>query len=99
MLFSLLRGTARLIRPKKSFIKTIYSRHSYAVAPNRVKELMVAKAKQVLVSDITYIRMTQARSAYLFLVTDRFSRQIVRYHVSRDLSHYSALAALDMAIR
>lgn len=98
-LFSLLRKTARLIKPKKSFVKTTYSQHDYAVAPNRIKELVVSAPKQVLVSDITYIRMAKGRFAYLFLVTDKFSRRIVGYHVSRDLTHYSALLALDNAIR
>lgn len=98
-LFSLLRKTARLVKPKKSFVKTTYSRHCYAVAPNRVKELLVASPNQVLVSDITYIRMAGKEQAYLFLVTDKFSRQIMGYHVSRNLSHHSALLALDMAVQ
>lgn len=97
-LFSLLRRTARLVKPKKSFVKTTYSRHSYAVAPNRIKEMTVTAPKQVLVSDITYLRIAKGEHAYLFLVTDLFSRQILGYHVSRDLSHYSALLALDNAV-
>lgn len=96
-LFTLLRQTARLVKPKKSYVKTTYSRHEYAVAPNLTKELVVTAPKQVLVSDITYIRMERGRFAYLFLVTDKFSRRIVGYHVSRDLTHYSALLALDSA--
>jgi putative transposase len=98
-LFSLLRKTERLVKPKKSFVKTTYSQHGYAVAPNRIKELTVTAPKQVLVSDITYIRMAKGEFAYLFLVTDKFSRRIVGYHVSRDPTHHSALLALDNAIR
>ena len=98
-LFSLLRKTERLVKPKKSFEKTTYSDHGYAVAPNRIKEMVVTAPKQVLVSDITYIQMAKGKFAYLFLVTDKFSRRIVGYHVSRDLSHYSALLALDNAVR
>lgn len=98
-LFSLLRKTGELVKLKKSFVKTTYSQHGYAVAPNRIKEMVVKAPKQVLVSDITYIRMAKGEFAYLFLVTDRFSRRIVGYHVSRDLTHYSALLALDNAIR
>ena len=98
-LFSLLRETGRLVKPKKSFVKTTYSRHSYVVAPNRIKGMTVTAPKQVLVSDITYIRMARQEHAYLFLVTDKFSRQIVGYHLSRDLSHYSALLALDNAVQ
>lgn len=98
-LFTLLRKTDRLVKPKKSFSKTTYSHHSYAVAPNRIKMMEVTAPKQVLVSDITYIRMAKQEFAYLFLVTDRFSRMIVGYHLSRDLSHYSALMALDNAVQ
>jgi len=98
-LFTLLRKTARLIKPKTSFIKTTYSRHGYAVAPNRVKNLILSAPKQVLVSDITYVRIAKGEFAYLFLVTDKFSRRIAGYHVSRDLTHYSAILALDNAIR
>jgi transposase InsO family protein len=98
-LFSLLKKTDRLVKPKKSFEKTTYSDHGYAVAPNRIKELVVTAPKQVLVTDITYIRMAKGEFAYLFLVTDKFSRRIVGYHISRDLTHYSALLALDNAVR
>lgn len=98
-LFSVLRKTDRLVKPKKSFVKTTYSGHSYAVAPNRIKELTVTAPKQVLVSDITYLRMAKGEHAYLFLVTDLYSRQIMGYHVGRDLTHYSALLALDNAVR
>ena len=98
-LFDLLRDTRRLVKRKKSFSKTTYSNHGYAVAPNRVKELEVTAPKQVIVSDITYIRMARKELAYLFLVTDRFSRQIMGYHLSRDLTHHSALLALDNAVQ
>lgn len=97
-LFSLLRNRKMLIQPKKSYVKTTYSKHGYAVAPNRIEEMQVHAAKQVLVSDITYIRMRGKQKSYLFLVTDMYSRQIVGFHVSRDLSHYSALIALEMAV-
>ena len=98
-LFTLLRKRGKLVKPKKSFKKTTYSKHSYAVAPNRIKGKEVDAPKQVLVSDITYLRLSNRKFAYLFLVTDLYSRQIVGYHVSRDLSHHSAVLALDNAVR
>ena len=96
-LFSLLRGSGKLVKPKKSFKKTTYSSHGYAVARNEVKELEVIEPKQLVVSDITYLRLARDKFCYLFLVTEAYSRKIVGYHVSKDLSHYSALLALDMA--
>ena len=83
---------------KKRYQRTTYSQHSYAVAPNRVKGVKISHPNQVLVSDITYLALPRG-FAYLFLVTDAFSRKILGYHVSRDLSHHSALLALDMAVQ
>lgn len=98
-LFAILRRSGRLVKVKKRFEKTTYSRHSYAVAPNRIKELEIVRPGQVVVSDCTYLRLAGREFAYLFLVTDAFTRMIVGYHVSRDLSHYSAVIALANAVR
>ena len=96
-LFRLLGKSGKLVKPKKSFKKTTYSNHGYAVAENKIKDLGITKPRQVVVSDITYLRMANGMFCYLFLVTDAFSRKILGYHVSRYLTHYSALLALDMA--
>jgi len=96
-LFSVLRDADALVKPKKSFTKTTYSKHSYAVAPNRIKELEVKAPGEVLVSDITYLRL-EKEFAYLFLVTDLGTRKILGYHVTRDLTHYSACIALENAV-
>ena len=98
-LFDVLRKHNRLVKPKKSYKKTTYSRHEYAVAPNLIKSMSVAAPKQILVSDITYLSLSGSRHAYLFLVSDLYSRKIVGFHLSRDLSHYSALLALDNAVK
>lgn len=97
-LFTLLRRHHLLVSPKRSYVKTTYSRHSYAVAPNRIKELSVTAPKQVLVSDITYLFIKGQRPAYLFLVSELFSRKILGFHMSRDMSHFSALLALERAV-
>lgn len=96
-LFTLLGREGRLVKVKKRFEKTTYSRHSYAVAPNRIKELVIDKPNQVLVCDCTYLRVLGRKFAYLFLVSDAYTRRIVGYHVSRDLSHHSAVIALSKA--
>lgn len=97
-LFSILRNADELVKPKKSYQKTTYSRHSYVQAPNLIKDLKPTAFGQVLVSDITYLRLRNGRFAYLSLTTDLYSRMIVGYHVSLDLSHHSALLALQMAV-
>lgn len=96
-LFTQLRDAGRLVKRKRRGTQTTYSRHGYAVAPNRLKTITVTAPRQVVVSDITYLRLPRGAFAYLFLVTDLFARHIVGWHVSRDLSHHAALIALDMA--
>lgn len=98
-LFSLLREQGRLVKRKKRYCKTTYSRHGYAVAPNRLRRMDVTAPRQAVVSDITYVRVGAKGFAYLFLVTDLYSRKIVGWHLSRDLSHHAALIALDSAVR
>ncbi len=97
-LFLFLKERKLLIFPKKKYSRTTYSNHPYAVAPNRIKELRIERCNQVLVTDITYLTLARG-FAYLFLVTDTYSRKILGYHLSRDLTHHSALLALDMARR
>jgi transposase InsO family protein len=48
---------------------------------NIVSGLEINRSKQVLVSDITYVR-TRANPSYLALVTDAYSEKIIEYDVS-----------------
>ena len=96
-LFDVLRKESMLVQRKRRYERTTYSKHGYVVAPNRLKNIRIESSGEALVSDITYIRLKH-RFAYLFLVTDAYSRKIVGFHLSRDLSHYSAILALKMAI-
>jgi putative transposase len=96
-LFEVLREHQMLVIRKKKYHKTTYSNHAYVVATNKIKGIEITHPSQVLVSDITYINLRSGH-AYLFLTTDLYSRKILGYHLSRDLSHHSALLALDMAL-
>lgn len=96
-LFTWLRERGQLVKRKRRGTQTTYARHHYAVAPNRLKTLTVTAPRQVVVSDITYLRLDRGAFAYLFLVTDLYARHIVGWHVSRDLSHHAALLALAAA--
>jgi len=49
------------------------------------------------VADITYVA-TVGNPVYLFLITDEFSRMIVGYHLSKNLTHEGALKALHQAL-
>lgn len=96
--FDLMGANSMHIEKKKRFSKTTYSNHEYAVSPNRIKDLEIVRPNQVFVSDITYIR-TLGGFAYLFLVTDLFSRTIVGWSVRPDLSHRGAIDAFSMSLR
>jgi putative transposase len=98
-LFTWLRDDAALVPRKRRGTFTTYSKHGYAVAPNRLRTAGITGPGQAVVSDITYLRLAPDRFAYLFLVTDVYARQIVGWHLSQNLSHHSALQALQHAIR
>ena len=95
--FDFLRTEHLLIRPKKNYTKTTESRHWLRKYPNLVKQFQVSRAEEVFVSDITYLRSSQ-RTHYLSLVTDAYSRRIMGYHLSDDVSAESVVKALRMAL-
>jgi putative transposase len=96
-LFKLLRENRLLIRPKKNYRKTTNSFHRFRKHSNLIKELKVNGPNQVFVSDITYLD-TQEGFCYLALVTDLYSRNIVGWNVSKNLSVEGCLKALRMAL-
>lgn len=96
-LFDLLRHSGLLIKPRRSYTKTTYSKHWLTKYSNLIKEKTVTAPDQVWVSDITYIP-TDEGYHYLSLITDKFSRKIVGYDLSSNLKTEGALRALQMAL-
>jgi transposase InsO family protein len=97
--FGLLRENGLLIKKKQRRTRTTFSYHHFHKYPNLIKDLTVERINQVIVTDITYLYLRDSDSfAYLFLVTDLFSRKILGFKVIDDLSAKSALEALTMAI-
>ena len=96
--FEYLRSEQILIRPKKNYTKTTNSKHWLKKHPNLVKENKASRAEQIFVSDITYVKSRQ-RTHYLALTTDAYSRKIMGYHLSDDLSAENIVKALRMAVR
>lgn len=97
-LFAYLRSEHMLIKPRKSYTKTTYSKHWLRKHPNLLKEVEVNRPEQVFVSDITYVK-SRERTHYLSLVTDACSRKIMGHKLSDDLSAENVVQALKMAIR
>ena len=96
--FTYLRSEGLLIKPRKSYIKTTFSKHWMKKHPNLLKEKGLHDAEHVLVSDITYLESEQGVH-YLSLVTDAASRKIVGHHLSADMKAENVVKALKMAVR
>lgn len=95
--FEVLRKQALLLEPLPKAPRRTNSAHSLPVFINLVKDLEVSGPNQVWVSDITYLR-TQEDFAYLSLITEKYSRKVVGYHLGQTLSAEDALEALKMAL-
>lgn len=98
VLFDFLRAEHLLIRPKRSYIKTTNSKHWMKKYPNLLPNIKLQRPEQVWVSDITYIK-TEDGHRYLSLVTDAYSKKVMGYQLSTNLSVDGPLKALTMAIR
>ena len=98
-LFELLREHSLLVRKRrKKKPRTTFSCYWMRRYPNLAKGFCPTGPNQLWVSDITYIRIG-AGFGYLSLITDAYSRKIVGYHLSEDLSARGCVAALRMALR
>ena len=95
--FDILAKNKLLIRKTKRSVHTTNSKHHFRRFPNLAKDFEPMKAHELWVSDITYIPLKN-RFAYLFLITDAYSRKIVGFHVSDDMKVSSAVVALKKAL-
>ena len=95
--FNLLAKNKMLVRKTKRSVHTTNSKHHFYRYPNLAKDFTPLKAHELWVSDITYIPLKN-RFAYLFLITDAYSRKIVGHHVSDDMKVSSAVVALKKAL-
>jgi putative transposase len=97
-LFDYLRSESMLIRPKKNYTRTTNSKHWLRKYPNLLKQGKAMEPEQFFVSDITYIK-SRERTHYLSLVTDAYSRKIMGYHLSDDMSAHNVVMAMKMATK
>jgi transposase InsO family protein len=98
-MFNLLaeRGFLVTKRKRKGCVTTL-SKHRFKKYPNIIREFIPIAANQLWVSDITYIHL-QDGFAYLSLITDAYSRKIVGFYLSKDLTANGPLLALKMALK
>jgi transposase InsO family protein len=98
-LFELLADNKLLIRKRKCKVpRTTFSDHWLRKYPNLIIGSHIITPNALWVSDITYITMKDD-FAYLSLITDAYSRMIVGFCLSKDLSAAGCVKALKMAIK
>lgn len=91
------RGLLVTKRKRRGCVTTL-SKHRFKKYPNIIRDFIPTAPNQLWVSDITYIRLPNG-FAYLSLITDAYSRKIVGFYLSKDLSAKGPLKALQMAIK
>lgn len=95
----LLREHCLLVRKRRTRKpRTTHSYYWMKRYANLAKGFTPTAANQLWVSDITYLRVKEG-FAYLSLITDAYSRKIVGYHLSRDLTARGCVTALKMALK
>lgn len=95
--FDVLREHNLLIRRKKRVARTTDSYHSLPVFYNIIDSLEITAPHQVLVSDLTYIKVGGS-FMYASLVTDRYSRKIVGTYLGDTLESIGCQKALKQAL-
>jgi putative transposase len=97
--FGLLSERCLLVRKRKRNKPiTTFSDHWMRKHPNLIEGFYPTAPNQLWVSDITYIVVGDG-FAYLSLITDAYSRKIVGFYLSVDLSAEGCIRALNMALR
>ena len=83
---------------RKYKVATTYSKHRFSVAANLLgQNFHSEKPDQIWLSDITYIKV-QKKWMYLVAVLDLYSRQVISWSLSRDLSLDFVLESIKKAV-
>lgn len=99
-LFDLLRDNDLLIRRRKrSKPLTTDSTHWMRRYPDLIRDIVLIRADELWVSDITYLQLQKKEFGYLSLVTDAYSRKIVGFCINHNLSADGPVSALRMALK
>jgi transposase InsO family protein len=84
---------------RKYRVTTTNSKHRFSVAANLLKQNFHAeRPNQIWLSDITYLKVLN-KWMYLVVILDLFSRQVISWALSHDLSSDFVLEALKKAVR
>lgn len=94
--YGLMHESHLMLKPGKRR-HTTSSNHPYRKYKNMIKGLTVNRINQLWVADITYID-TDEGVAYLHLLTDAFTHEIIGWVLSDSLVASNTVTALDMGI-
>ena len=95
----LMRANSIRARRKRHWRTTTLSHHDLVVAQNTLnRQFNPSGPNQVWVSDITYVR-TRQNWLYLTVILDLYSRAVVGWSMSTDMTTPSVMGALQMAIQ
>lgn len=93
----ILRSDNLLAVRKRKFVATTDSKHRFTVHSNIAQYVRVETINQLWVADMTYIRLG-CEFVYMAVVLDVFSRKVVGWSLSRNITSSLALAALNQAV-
>jgi transposase InsO family protein len=93
--------TLTAIRPKQYVPKTTDSKHAFGYSPNLLRDrLNEATGRcEVLVGDITYLPLQNGKFCYLATFQDKFTRRIVGWQVSSNMTAQLVIDAFAQARR
>src|SRR5947209_8910604 len=81
----------------RKYLVTTDSRHRFAIYPNLAGGLQLTDVNQLLISDLTYIRL-ETEFVYLAVILDAFSRRVIGWALDRTLASKLTVSALKMAL-
>lgn len=95
------RESLQAIAPRKFKPKTTDSNHDERVSPNLLKDSANTSngAGEVIVGDITYIRLRDGSFCYLAVFQDKFTRRIVGWSLGARMTAQLVIDAFQMARR
>lgn len=90
-------------RRKRVIARTTNSNHNLPLYPNLITDLIPLRPNQLWVSDITYIPVwvsdTRYIFAYLSIIMDAYTEEIVGWSLGETLGTYYLIEALKMALK
>jgi putative transposase len=97
-MFEELKRRDLLLEPiPAQYPQTTQSYHNLPVFGNLVRDKVLSAPNQVWVSDVSYLRTAEG-FLYMSLITDKYSRKVVGWHVGDSLEAVGCVRALERAL-